>query len=81
MFFMTDFDDEDDEVQSNENESSDEEFFQDANDQINSDHISKIKPLIDDALLQVALGVNNCCDRTETEILFRITHNTMGAVL
>ena len=50
LFFMTDFDDEEEEIEINKNEVSEDESFADANEHLSHDEMGRVKPLIKEVL-------------------------------
>jgi len=65
LFFMTDFDDEDEEVQGKHSSNSDEESFVDANEHLSQEDQLKIKPLVQEVISNVLEDFKSCGEKSE----------------
>ena len=80
IFFMTDFDEEED-VEVHDNDKSDEESFADANEHLSSDENMKIKPVVKEILSNALTDAMNSSVNAEKELdIEKVTSNLLSPI-
>ena len=80
IFFMTDFDEEED-VEVHDNDKSDEESFADANEHLSSDENMKIKPVVKEILSNALTDAMSSTENPEKELdIEKVTSNLLSPI-